>query len=190
MKNSKILLVCLGLSLITPSCKTKSVAVEKKNGAVKLTTPFSESKYQSDKDYFREVKSGNSPDQSFAEDIALTQAKAQMASNIQTKIKKSIDIYKKGYNAGGGKDFESKQEGWQREITEMSMSNIHVIGKELYQETDGSYTYYIAIEAEKKEVFNKLSDKVSAESKSRVDFDEKKYKEDIQKEFSDYSKTN
>ena len=70
------------------------------------------------------------------------------------------------------------------------MSNIKIIGKELFKETDGSYTFFIAIEADKKEIFESLLSKVSSESKSRVDFDEKKYKEDIAKEFSDYQKPN
>jgi uncharacterized protein YukE len=191
MKTINFLIITASTALILSACSAKKpVSVQKENGAQKLSLPFSSKEFQSDKETFRENKSGNSPDMSFAEDIALSSAKAQMASNIQTKIKKSLDIYKKGYNSGGGKDFESKQEGWQREITELSMSNIKIIGKELFKETDGSYTFYIAIEADKKEIFESLLSKVSSESKSRVDFDEKKYKEDIAKEFSDYQKPN
>ena len=191
MKKATLFLLPVIASLIIVSCKSKQPAsIQKENGSQEFSVPFSTKEFQSDKETFREAKSGNSPDMSFAEDIALSSAKAQMASNIQTKIKKSLDIYKKGYNSGGGKDFESKQEGWQREITELSMSNIKVIGKKFFKEPDGSFTSWIAIEADKKEIFESLVSKVSSESKSRVDFDEKKYKEDIAKEFSDYQKPN
>jgi len=191
MKKVTLFLLPIIASLIIVSCKSKKPAsIQKENGSQELSIPFSSKEFQTDNENFREAKSGNSPDMSFAEDIALTSAKGQMASNINSKIKKSIDIYKKGYNAGGGKDFESKQEGWQREITELTMSNIKVIGKKFFKETDGSFTAWIAIEANKKEIFESLISKVSSESKSRVDFDEKKYKEDIAKEFSDYQKTN
>ena len=191
MKKVTLFLLPIIASLIIVSCKSKKPAsIQKENGSQELSIPFSSKEFQTDNENFREAKSGNSPDMSFAEDIALTSAKGQMAGNINSKIKKSIDIYKKGYNAGGGKDFESKQEGWQREITELSMSNIKVIGKKFFKETDGSFTAWIAIEANKKEIFESLLSKVSSESKSRVDFDEKKYKEDIAKEFSDYQKTN
>ena len=191
MKKVTLFLLPIIASLIIVSCKSKKPAsIQKENGSQELSIPFSSKEFQTDNENFREAKSGNSPDMSFAEDIALTSAKGQMASNINSKIKKSIDIYKKGYNAGGGKDFESKQEGWQREITELTMSNIKVIGKKFFKETDGSFTAWIAIEANKKEIFESLLSKVSSESKSRVDFDEKKYKEDIAKEFSDYQKPN
>ncbi len=191
MKKVTLFLLPIIASLFIVSCKSKKPAsIQKENGSQELSIPFSSKEFQTDNENFREAKSGNSPDMSFAEDIALTSAKGQMASNINSKIKKSIDIYKKGYNAGGGKDFESKQEGWQREITELTMSNIKVIGKKFFKETDGSFTAWIAIEANKKEIFESLISKVSSESKSRVDFDEKKYKEDIAKEFSDYQKTN
>ena len=191
MKKVTLFLLPIIASLIIVSCKSKKPAsIQKENGSQELSIPFSSKEFQTDNENFREAKSGNSPDMSFAEDIALSSAKGQMASNIQTKIKKSLDIYKKGYNSGGGKDFESKQEGWQREITELSMSNIKVIGKKFFKETDGSFTAWIAIEANKKEIFESLISKVSSESKSRVDFDEKKYKEDVAKEFSDYQKPN
>ena len=191
MKKVTLFLLPIIASLIIVSCKSKKPAsIQKENGSQELSIPFSSKEFQTDNENFREAKSGNSPDMSFAEDIALTSAKGQMASNINSKIKKSIDIYKKGYNAGGGKDFESKQEGWQREITELTMSNIKVIGKKFFKETDGSFTAWIAIEANKKEIFESLISKVSSESKSRVDFDEKKYKEDVAKEFSDYQKPN
>ena len=191
MKKATLFLLPIIASLFIVSCKSKKPAsIQKENGSQEFSVPFSSKEFQSDKENFREAKSGNSPDMSFAEDIALSSAKGQMASNIQTKIKKSLDIYKNGYNSGGGKDFESKQEGWQREITELSMSNINVIGKKFFKETDGSFTAWIAIEADKKEIFESLLSKVSSESKSRVDFDEKKYKEDVAKEFSDYQKPN
>ena len=191
MKKVTLFLLPIIASLIIVSCKSKQPAsIQKENGSQEFSVPFSSKEFQTDKENFRESKSGNSPDMSFAEDIALSSAKAQMASNINSKIKRSLDIYKKGYNAGGGKEFESKQELWQREITELSMSNIKVIGKKFFKETDGSFTAWIAIEADKKEIFENLISKVSSESKSRVDFDEKKYKEDTAKEFSDYQKTN
>ena len=183
MKKVTLFLLPIIASLFIVSCKSKKPAsIQKENGSQEFSVPFSSKEFQTDNENFREAKSGNSPDMSFAEDIALSSAKGQMASNIQTKIKKSLDIYKKGYNSGGGKDFESKQEGWQREITELSMSNIKVIGKKFFKETDGSFTAWIAIEADKKEIFESLLSKVSSESKSRVDFDEKKYKEDVAKE--------
>jgi hypothetical protein len=189
MKKGTLFLLPIIASLIIVSCKSKQPAsVQKENGAQKMSLPFSSKEFQTDKENFRESKSGNSPDMSFAESIALTSAKAQMASNINSKIKRSLDIYEKGYVDAGGKTFESKKVGFQREITELSMSNIKVIGKELFKETDGSYTFFIAIEANKKEIFENLISKVSSESKSRIDFDEKKYKEEIAKEFSDYQK--
>ena len=93
MKKATLFLLPIIASLFIVSCKSKKPeSIQKENGSQEFSVPFSSKEFQSDKENFREAKSGNSPDMSFAEDIALSSAKGQMASNIQTKIKKSLDI--------------------------------------------------------------------------------------------------
>ena len=60
--------------LSTTSCKTPQ-NIEKTTGAVEISVPFSDSKYKTDKDYFRSTASGNSPSLEDARSIALLNAK-------------------------------------------------------------------------------------------------------------------
>jgi uncharacterized glyoxalase superfamily protein PhnB len=39
----------------------------------------------------------------------------------------------------------------------MEMSNVKEIGEKIFKEADGAYSYWIAIEADKKTVFDKLA---------------------------------
>ena len=46
------------------------------------------------------------------------------------------------------------------------MSNIKVIGKKFFKETDGSFTAWIAIEADKKEIFENFASSSSNEEEA------------------------
>jgi len=55
------------------------------------------------------------------------------------------------------------------------MSNVREIGEKIFKEQDGSYSYWIAIEAGKKEVFDKLDAKISNDAKLKLDYDKQKF---------------
>ena len=146
---SALLIGVLALSL--SSCKSKKnvTPIEKSTGAVEITVPFSSKEFYSDKDNFRAKSSGNSVDLQTSKKIAMQNAKSEMAGLIQTTIKKVTDQYTQQRQIGNQQEFNNKFEELAREVTNQQLTDIAVIGEKLFKEPNGTYTYWIAIEANK-----------------------------------------
>lgn len=178
MKTIKLLaLPVLALAISTTSCKSKKATpIEKQTGAVEISVPFSGKEFRSNEEYFRAKQVGKSPDLATAKKIAFQNARAEMAGNIQATIKRVTDQYTNQRSIGNTQEYENKFEELAREVVNMQLSNVKEIGEKIFLE-NGTYSYWIAIEAGKKEVFEKMDQKISADSKLKQDYDKKKFQE-------------
>jgi len=175
---TQLLLIPAIAMLILGGCKSKkAVSVEKKTGAVEITVPFSGKEYRSNEEFFRAKQVGKSPDMATAKKIAFQNARAEMASNINATVKRVTDQYTNQRTIGNTQEFENKFEELAREVVNLEMSNVKEIGEKLLQESDGSYSYWIAIEASKKDVFEKLDARISSDSKLKQDYDKMKFQQ-------------
>jgi len=179
MKTTKLLLIPALALLTFTGCKSKKKAtpIEKETGAKEISVPFSSKEYKTDEDFYRARSSGKSPDMAAAKKIALNNAKSEMASNMQTMIKKVTDQYTNQRTVGKDQEYENKFEELSREVTNQSLANIRVKDEKIFQEADGKYTYWVAIEADKKEVFKQIDAKISSDKKLQLDYDKKKFEE-------------
>jgi hypothetical protein len=179
MKTTQILIIpIIAGSLVTVSCKSKKATpIQKETGAKEITLPFSSREYKTDEDFFRARNVGKSPDLATAKKIALNNAKSELASNIQTTIKKVTDQYTNQRTVGNKQEFENKFEELSREVTNLTISNIRVKDEKVFKEEDGTYTYWVAIEADKKTIFENIEKKISNDAKLRLDYDKKKFEE-------------
>ncbi len=179
MKTVKLLLVpIITTSLVAVSCKSKKgTPIQKETGAKEIALPFSSKEYKTDEDFFRARNVGKSPDLATAKKIAMNNAKSELASNIQTTIKKVTDQYTNQRTVGSKQEFENKFEELSREVTNLTISNIRVKDEKVFKEEDGSYTYWVAIEADKKTIFDNIEQKISNDAKLKLDYDKKKFEE-------------
>lgn len=177
-KTSTWLLIPAIAVLALTGCKSKKATpIQKETGAIKISVPFSSKEYRSDENYFRAKQSGKSPDQSTAKKIAFQAARAEMAANINATVKRVTDQYTNQRTVGNKQEFENKFEELSREVVSLEMGNVREIGEELYKEADGGYTYWIAIEANKKEVFDKIDNRISSDAKLKLDYDKMKFQQ-------------
>lgn len=185
---SALLIGVLALSL--SSCKSKKnvTPIEKSTGAVEISVPFSSKEFYSDKDNFRAKSSGNSVDLQTSKKIAMQNAKSEMAGLIQTTIKKVTDQYTQQRQIGNQQEFNNKFEELAREVTNQQLTDIAVIGEKLFKEPNGTYTYWIAIEANKQVVLNGIEKSVSNQKKLEQDYDKKKFEEIFNAEMEKLSK--
>jgi len=159
-------------------CKSKkSTPVQKETGAVEISVPFSSKEFRSDENNFRSKQVGKSPDIATAKKIAFQNAKAEMAGNINSTVKRVTDQYTNQRTVGNTQEFENKFEELAREVVNMEMSNVKEIGEKIFKEPDGGYSYWIAIEANKKDVFDKLDAKISGDAKLKLDYDKQKFQQ-------------
>jgi hypothetical protein len=175
MKTTKLILIPALVMLTVVGCKSKAKPLEKQTGAVELSLPFSSKEYKTDQDFYRAKNLGKSPDLAAAKKIAMNNAKSEMASNIQSMIKKVTDQYTNQRTAGKDQEYENKFEELGREVTNQSLANVVVKDEKVFQESNGSYTYWVALEADKKEVFKQLDTQISADKKLQVDYDKQKF---------------
>jgi hypothetical protein len=181
MKTKKVLLVAAVAAMagvvITGCGGTKSV----QSVSNEITVPLSGKEYRTDKDYFRATHSGKSPDLATAKKIALQNAKAGLAGDIQSTIKAVTENYTNQRTVGDKQEFENKFEENARAVVNQSLNDVRIIGEKTFKENDGKFTYYIAIEMSKEPVVNKIADRISKDAKLQLDFD----KHQFQKVFDD-----
>ena len=177
MSKTKQLLLIPAIAVLTmTACKSKKTTpVQKETGAVEISVPFSSKEYRSDDNYFRAKQVGKSPDIATAKKIAFQNARAEMAGNINSLVKRVTDQYTNQRTVGNTQEFENKFEEQAREVVSQQMANVKEIGEKIFKEPDGSYSYWIAIEASKKEVFDKIDSKISGDDKLKLDYDKQKF---------------
>ncbi len=161
------------------ACKSKKnvTPIEKSTGAVEISVPFSSKEFYSDKENFRAKSSGNSPDLQTAKKIAMQNAKSEMAGLIQTTVKKVTDQYTQQRTVANQTEFNNKFEELAREVTNQELIDVRVLGEKLFKEPNNSYTYWVAIEANKQVVLNGIDKGISNDKKLSQDYDKKKFEE-------------
>ena len=179
-KGRAVAIIAICTLVAFTGCKSKAPSVEK--GATKVIVPLSEEKYKTDKNYFRAVGIGKSPDLSTAKKIALQNAKTELSGNVQSTMKAVIENYTNQRTVGSEMNFESKFEEISRSVISETLNDVKIIGDEVFKETDGKYTYYIAIEMSKEPVVKKVSDRISKDEKMQLDFDQHRFRQVLDEE--------
>lgn len=169
-------IVALASLVMLTSCKGKKNTAATPKGATEISIPCSD-KGKSDKNYYRADASAKSSDMSLSREKALSAAKARLASLIQTQIKSVTDRYVNETEVGDKSDYEQKFENLTREVVNQTLADITVACEKNFQETDGKYTTYVAVELDKETILNKTHNSVSKDEKLRVDYDKKKFEE-------------
>jgi hypothetical protein len=175
MKTTNLILIPAIAVLSLAGCKSKKQPIQKETGAIEISVPFSTKEFRSDEDNFRAKQVGKSPDLATAKKIAFQNAKSEMAANINSTIKRVTDQYTNQRTVGNKQEFENKFEELAREVVNLEISNVREIGEKIFKETDGSFSYWIAIEAGKKTIFDKVDAKISKDAKLQLDYDKQKF---------------
>jgi hypothetical protein len=185
-KVSNLLIVGIFMLIVSCviSCKSSKQSVEKKSTEVVI--PLSGKEYRSDKDFFRTSQSGKSPDLATAKKIALQNAKAELAGNIQSTIKTVTDNYTNQRSVGDQQEFENKFEEYARAVVNQTLNDVKIIGEKTFKEKDGKFTYYIAIEMSKEPIINTIADRISKDSKLQLDFDKHQFQKVFDEEMEKF----
>jgi hypothetical protein len=176
--------IAVGASVMFTSCKSKKVSSEV--GATEIVLPLSGKDYTSNKDFFRTTQLGKSPDLATAKKIALTNAKAELAANIQTTVKVVTENYTNQRTVADPQEFENKFEENARLVVNQSLNDVKIIGDKVFKEKDGKYTYYIAIEMSKEAVENNIADRIAKDAKLQLDFDKHQFQKVFDEEMEKF----
>ena len=180
-KNLILLASTVALLVGFSACKTQK-PIQNVTGSTEISLPFSGKEYQSDKENFRAKQIGKSPDLATSKKIALQNAKAELAGNIQAIVKRVTDQYTNQRTVATTQDFENKFEELSREVVNQTLADVKIIGEKTFKETDGSYSYWIAVEMSKTSVLDGINNKISKDAKLLLDYDKKKFEETFNNE--------
>ncbi len=180
MKTTNILKNAIAITMIImiAACSSsKKTTIQKSSGSTEITLPFENKEYKTDKDFFRARQTGKSPDMATAKKIAMQNAKSELASNIQSTVKKVTDQYTNQRTIGDKQEFENKFEELSREVSNQKIGGVKIVGEKLFKENDGSYTAWVVIEVSKQSVLDAMSNEISKNAKLQLDYDKKKFEE-------------
>ena len=173
MKNIFKIIILTSVIVGCSSSKT----IQKVNDSQEIKVPLEGKEFQTNKDYFRAKNYGKSPDLATAKKIALLNAKSELASNINSTIKKVAEQYVNQRTINNTQEYESKFEENTREVVSQILNDVVIIGEKMFKENDGGYTYWIAIETSKTQILESINQKISKNESLKLDYDKVKFEQ-------------
>ncbi len=174
------------------ACKSKKKAAEAAappGGETEVKVMCSGPEYFTNNEVFRANAIGESMDQATAKKKALANARAQMASDINTQIKGVIDNYVNSREFNNKEEVSERFEGLTREVVDQRLSGVRTIcEKQVTVNATGNYKTYIAIELSAQDLLAAYNERLSNDERTRIDYDYEKFKETFDAEMDKIGK--
>jgi len=167
------------------SCKS-SKKVAAPAGETPLTMYCSGPEYFSDSEYFRANNSAESANQSMAKRKAMSNARLDLAQQIETQVKAVIDNYFSSYTSNENIEDKERYEGLSREVVNQKLNGIRTICEQFTQTSAGNYKCYVAIELAGEEILNGMKNRISEDDKLRIDFQYENFKKTFESEMEEF----
>lgn len=137
----------------------------------------------SDKKHFRANGLGESMDQATAKKKAMANARADLASSLQTTIEGVVDNYVNAREMNNVEEVAERFEALNREVISQQLSGVKVIcSQPVVVNATGNYKYYIALELSGDDIVSDYTKRLAKDDRLRVDYDYEKFKETFDKE--------
>jgi hypothetical protein len=187
-----VLMTALMLSGAMTACKSKkkaAAAAAPPSGEVEVKVECSGPEYFTNDKVFRANNLGESMDQATAKKKALANARAQMASDINTQLKGVIDNYVNSREMNNKEEVAERFEGLTREVVDQKLTGTRTICEKMMKvSATGNYKAYVAIELSAQDLLSAYNERLSKDERLRIDYDYEKFKETFEKEMEKMAK--
>ena len=145
------------------------------NFGTQVKEPFSGSQYESNGRFFRAVGKGASKMDNIATSKAELEARQRLAQQVNTTIQVVSDNYVQDVGVASASDVMDRFESLVREVTNTTLADLRMLGREKYVDEAGTYTVFVAYEIKKAAMYrmlkkqNRISSKLSADEKDQID---------------------
>ena len=175
-----VLSLVFGLSFT--SCK-KNKEVQAPDGEVLINEYCATEEFFSNDEFFRANGLGESMDQATAKKKAFSNARADLASAVNTTIKGTIDNYVNSREFNNKEEVEERFEGLTREVIDQELKGTKTICQKAVKVTGtGNYKYYVAIELSGQDLLSSMNERLGSDERLKIDYDYEKFKETFDKE--------
>ncbi len=138
--------------------------------------------YFANNEYFRANQVGESLDQATAKKKAMSNARADLASSVETTIKGVIDNYVNSRELNNVEEVEERFESLTREVINQKLTGVKTICEKTTKTDEGKYKTYIAIELAGDELMNAMNERLSKDAKLKIDYDYEQFKKTFDEE--------
>jgi len=184
-----MMLAALALVVIISGCKSKEKAASTKDqGETLIEVYCSGPEFQSNNEYFRANQVGESVDQATAKKKAMSNARADLASAIQTTVKGVIDNYVNSRELNNVEEAEERFESLTREVIDQKLTGVKTICEKTTKTSTGNYKTYIALELAGDELMNAMNARLSQDDKLKIDYDYEQFKKTFDAEMEKLAK--
>ena len=178
---SVLLLALMGAFIAFNGCKSKE-KVAKAPGEELIEVHCSGPEYSTDSEYFRANSVGESLDQATAKKKAMSNARADLASSVETTIKGVVDNYVNSRELNNTEEVEERFESLTREVINQKLTGVRTICEKTAKTTDGKYKTYIALELAGDELLSSMNEQLSDDAKLKIDYDYEQFKKTFNEE--------
>ncbi len=186
---SIMMLATLLMAILLSSCKSKEKAASSKDqGETLIEVYCSGPEYFSNAEYFRANQVGESVDQATAKKKAMSNARADLASAVQTTVKGVIDNYVNSRELNNQEETAEKFESLTREVINQKLTGVKTICEKTTKTAEGKYKTYVAIELAGDELMNAMNERLSKNDKLKIDYDYEQFKKTFDSEMEKLSK--
>lgn len=163
------------------ACKTKPPQTTPTN-EVEVIVPCSGTEYFSSGNIFRSNSIGESKDQVVSKKKALSNARADLAAQVEATVKAVTDNYINAREYENKEEIEERFESLNREIVNQELRGTKVICEKQTQTVTGSYKTYIALELDPNLVLASYNERISNDERLKIDYDYEKFKQTFNEE--------
>lgn len=190
MKNKRqfITIMIAAIAFAITSCGgSKPVSVVELNEEVEVSVPCGD--YYTDATFFRGQGIGQSKDLNTAREKARMAANTELAGSMSTWIKQLSERYVNdaGQNPA---DYSEIFESLTRQKVDEQISNIIVVCNNIVKTKDNMYRVYLAVEADRKNVFESFDKSFAADSKLRTLYDKERFRKVFDEEMDSFKSQN
>ncbi len=179
----KILIFITLFAAISATALLSSCGSTKIKGERNVDVHCSGPRYLSDATALRYTAIGTSMDQMTSKKKAMSEARAGLAAQIETKIKSVIDNYVKSSIHNNKEDLSNRYEGLSREVVNQSLVGSRVVCEKMTKEKkSGNYKTYVCVELGGAEILKMINDRFSRDEFLKVDYDYEKFKKTFDEE--------
>ena len=132
--------------------------------------------------YFRATQSGASRNMATARDKALLNAKARLASLIESTVASVTEQYTNEVDLGDSSEFQQSFEQMTKEVTKQTLVEVNITCETQTKNSRGEYETFIAIEVSKDAIYNGVNKEVAKDQKLQLKYNQMKFKEKFDEE--------
>ncbi len=169
---------------LVTSCKSSKKTTVAQQGETELIIPCAGTGYMTDNEHLRANAIGESMDQMTSKKKALTEARAIMASELQTVVKTVTDNYVKSGEFDNKEELLERYESLTREVIKQELTGTKTICEKMTQTKGGNYKTYVAIELAGNELLSSLNNRLSKDEMLKIDYNYEKFKKTFEEEMN------